>query len=797
MAANQPTDTKRSPLAGLPRSNGVGDARSNGTRSVRARRARIGVPDVSSARDGSSPRSRSELRAYSSESLARLSQLAGTRLNDHCVWMLQAIAAEPGLGNREAGERASIFSQAHAGEVVRRLRRAGLVLNTQAGRTPQGNAWQLTPAGEELERAIRRETSVLSSVRLGSRQAIATAGAPAPSGSVVALAEPADVRVNARGLSILKAIGAEPGLSNKEIGQRVGIPSLAQIGELLRRLAQRELIVNTQPGRNPKANAWQLTSAGLGLISAANTPLVGAARHTNGSGARPISVEPAASAGAPADDQRARIVAAVVSLVYAEGVHAVNPERLTRSAQVSRESLDECFDSPDAALLAAFEHGLEQAYARARAAWQAEHGWLEQVRVALLAGLEFFDEQPALAMLLLVHSADGCPALRARRTEVLARLAQLLDGGRSAARSYPPPLTARAVLNGVLGVLHEWLNEPDSRPLTELSAPLMSFIVAPFLGAAAARRELARPAVVGRAVAARRSAQELLHNFSGRGMRHPLAPRVLHVVGAEPGLSNSDVAERAGVSNEGHMSRVLARLKRLGLIENSGATAHLPGRPNTWHLTSRGEEVEESLRYEVSLAEEQRAFRRALWLTKEKAKSAGGVYTTAMRLLAYAWQRDRRHGHTARDYKEVRWVLLDASGLLLLHCCWRFVPRALPTAFAPLPVWPNKRSCLDYTILSRAATISVYPRQIDRCARPAEASNDLAASHFGVVHARGRSRSRSARCSGRSRRINTPVGSYGRFALGLEHLSRDRHVASRDLALGLPRHHYRDRSCAS
>jgi DNA-binding MarR family transcriptional regulator len=524
----------------------------------------------------------------------------------------------------------------------------------------------------------------------------------------------------------LKAIGGEPGLSNKEVGQRVGVASLAQIGELLRRLRQLGLIANTQPGRNPKANAWQLTSAGRGLVSA-DTP----------------------------------------------GVGAVDVGRPARSAGVSRES----FDGSERSVLAAFEDGLERVVVQARVACEAEHGWLERVRVALLAVLEFFDEQPEVAMLLLVDREDGGPALRARRSEVLARLAQLLDGGRSATRAFPPPLTARAVLSGVLAELQGCLSDPGQGPLVELSPALMSFIVMPFLGAAAARRELERPMVVARAVAARRAARELLHNFSGRGMRHPLAPRVLHAIKAEPGLSNSEVATRAQVANEGHMSRVLSRLKRLGLIENTGATAHLPGRPNTWQLTSKGDEVEQALRYQISLTEEQQAFRRELQLTKKKTKTTGEVSATAACL---------------------QWVLPDTSGLLLRYFR-RVVPRALPTSFVPLLRRSNKRWCLEYTILSRAASSSVHPRENGRHAFPAKRSKAFVGGHFSKLHSCSSSSPRSARCRGRSRRINAHVGHRGRVARVLQpRRSGNLRNVSRDVVVGLPRvHEHVHRSFAS
>jgi hypothetical protein len=45
----------------------------------------------------------------------------------------------------------------------------------------------------------------------------------------------------------------------------------------------------------------------------------------------------------------------------------------------------------------------------------------------------------------------------------------------------------------------------------------------------------------------------------------------------------------AGVSDQGQMSRLLARLEGLGLLENRG-TREL-GAPYAWHLTARGEET--------------------------------------------------------------------------------------------------------------------------------------------------------------------------------------------------------------
>jgi len=61
---------------------------------------------------------------------------------------------------------------------------------------------------------------------------------------------------------------------------------------------------------------------------------------------------------------------------------------------------------------------------------------------------------------------------------------------------------------------------------------------------------------------------------------------VLAVIAAQPGLSNREVAEAAEVSDEGQISRLLARLQSLGLIGNRGQWC--PGQPHSWRLTARG-----------------------------------------------------------------------------------------------------------------------------------------------------------------------------------------------------------------
>jgi len=53
--------------------------------------------------------------------------------------------------------------------------------------------------------------------------------------------------------------------------------------------------------------------------------------------------------------------------------------------------------------------------------------------------------------------------------------------------------------------------------------------------------------------------------------------------------SNREIAQAAGVKDEGQISKLLARLEGHGLVHNSGGAC--AGVPNAWALAARGEEI--------------------------------------------------------------------------------------------------------------------------------------------------------------------------------------------------------------
>jgi AcrR family transcriptional regulator/DNA-binding MarR family transcriptional regulator len=261
-------------------------------------------------------------------------------------------------------------------------------------------------------------------------------------------------------------------------------------------------------------------------------------------------------------------------------------------AGVPAAAFRRCFADREACLLAAFELALELVAPEVQAAYQAESGWVDGIKAGLAVFLRFLEREPELGRLLVVHSMGGGAEVLERRAAVLEELAAVVDAGRQEAPPdrQPSPLIAEGVVGAVLAILQNRMqSERPERP-TGLFGSLVSMIVLPYLGAGAARRELLRPPprIRSESGAARAGAGE-----SGPSPRVRLTyrtRRVLGSIGDYPGASNREVAERAGIVDQGQVSKLLGRLEASALIERLGE-GRQRGAANAWRLTERGERL--------------------------------------------------------------------------------------------------------------------------------------------------------------------------------------------------------------
>ncbi len=311
-----------------------------------------------------------------------------------------------------------------------------------------------------------------------------------------------------------------------------------------------------------------------------------------------------------AEIQRARMLAALVEVVAEQGAASLTVTHIVARSGVSRRTFYEVFEDRDDCFLAALEHAVARLASVVDAAYEQPGPWRARIRAALVVLLESLDDDPDIARLLIVESlAAGTRAL-AYRERVLAPIIAAVDEGRAEVKrgNGPPPLTAASVVGGALSVLHSRLSadtpasptpadEPglrlaDSRSqgrlaLVELTSSLMSMIVLPYLGQAVAQKELER-SVPRRQEAPRERFRDPLGDLEMRLTYRTV--RVLSAVASNPASSNRQVGQAAGIEDQGQISKLLARLRKLGLVENTDIDPG-KGAPNAWALTTKGKGV--------------------------------------------------------------------------------------------------------------------------------------------------------------------------------------------------------------
>jgi hypothetical protein len=199
-----------------------------------------------------------------------------------------------------------------------------------------------------------------------------------------------------------------------------------------------------------------------------------------------------------------------------------------------------------------------------------------------------------------VESFAGPPAALQLRASLLEPFSPLVDRGRTllSADQQPSAMTAGATIASVSGTLHAQFVAGSAPPFISLLGELAGIVVTPYLGVAAAAREIERGNL---------RAGELLQQTPPRPsqervsipkeVRHARADRLrlcLAYIAENPGVSNQTIASGIELSHLGQTSTALSRLNKVGLLRKQAGGA---GLPNAWWLTPHGEQVVRALEF--------------------------------------------------------------------------------------------------------------------------------------------------------------------------------------------------------
>lgn len=313
---------------------------------------------------------------------------------------------------------------------------------------------------------------------------------------------------------------------------------------------------------------------------------------SNGSHPAPPDDRGDASRERAAAVQRARLLTAAADALEQHGYARMSVAEVVGRAGVSRKTFYETFSDREDCFLALFEETIAEAGALLGAEYAKARDWRVGLREALACLLTLMDSEPALARLWVLESLRAGELVLQRRARVLEQLAGVLRAGGSArkAGAGAPDTLAVGLVGGAVEVVRARLQSSPDAGLTDLLGALMYMLVLPYLGERAARAELDRPPLAAVKRRPRRSPMSSPDPLEGLRMRLTYRTiRVLLAIGREPRASNREVAQAAGIADQGQVSKLLRRLAGLELIANQGSGEK--GAPNAWLLTLRGEQL--------------------------------------------------------------------------------------------------------------------------------------------------------------------------------------------------------------
>lgn len=196
------------------------------------------------------------------------------------------------------------------------------------------------------------------------------------------------------------------------------------------------------------------------------------------------------------ENQRDRIIDALARTCAVGGYGVVTVEEIISAAGVSRRTFYDLFADKEQCFLVAYETVIERVLKVFDAAYRAAPcGWPERLSAALVALVQQFAIEPALARLTVVEVLGAGRAALQRRDASLRRFEVFFEPGAALLplETAQRRLIARAVVGGLYEVLYARIAAGQTATLPDVAADLVYCALVPFLGhpkALAAREDV-------------------------------------------------------------------------------------------------------------------------------------------------------------------------------------------------------------------------------------------------------------------------------------------------------------------
>jgi len=183
-------------------------------------------------------------------------------------------------------------------------------------------------------------------------------------------------------------------------------------------------------------------------------------------------------------NQRERIITALVDTVAERGYNATTVAHITKAASVSRRTFYEHFADKEACFLAAYEMVADHIRDSMRAAAESFSDWPQQVKAALATMLRFLAAEPELARLCMIEPVAAGGEIAARHRATMQGFVTILRAGRpqhSGERPLPEA-TEETLVGGIVSLIVREVSAGRTGQLEQLLPDLVELILAPYLG---------------------------------------------------------------------------------------------------------------------------------------------------------------------------------------------------------------------------------------------------------------------------------------------------------------------------
>lgn len=195
-------------------------------------------------------------------------------------------------------------------------------------------------------------------------------------------------------------------------------------------------------------------------------------------------------------NQRERIVTALVDTVAEHGYNGTTVAHITKAAAVSRRTFYEHFADKEACFLAAYEMVADHIRSSMRAAADSFEEWPQQVRAALATMLRFLAGEPELARVCMIEPVAAGGEIAARHRATMQGMVEILKGGRPehGGERRLPEATEETLVGGIVSLIVREISAGRTEQLERLLPDLVELTLAPYVGPEEAERLARSPA---------------------------------------------------------------------------------------------------------------------------------------------------------------------------------------------------------------------------------------------------------------------------------------------------------------